>query len=255
MLDVPPQFEVRLASDAADRRAAERLRYRVFVGELGGSGPLVDHRAGCERDRFDDHARHLILIDHARPAADAVVGSYRLIDAQGAAAAGGFYSEGEYDLRPLKQSGRRLMELGRSCVDPAYRGGAAMTHLWQALAGIILAEGIEVLFGVASFPGTDPAALAGPLSLLHHDHLAPPDLRPVSRQAQAAGGLIPAETLDRTAAALALPALIKAYLRLGGRVGAGAFVDRDFQVTDVCLVLDIARLSAQGRALYARPRG
>jgi len=45
-------FLVRLARDSRDLAAAQRLRYRVFVQELGGSGPLVDHAAGLERDEF-----------------------------------------------------------------------------------------------------------------------------------------------------------------------------------------------------------
>ena len=86
---------------------------------------------------------------------------------------GRFYSESEYDLTPLKASGRRLLELGRSCVHPDHRGGTAMFQLWNALADYVLERGIEVLFGVASFHGTDVAALAQPLAWLHHHHLAP----------------------------------------------------------------------------------
>ena len=35
-------LEIRLATDPADLLAAQRLRYRVFVEELGGDGALVD---------------------------------------------------------------------------------------------------------------------------------------------------------------------------------------------------------------------
>ena len=38
-------FQVRLATDERDLLGAQRLRYRVFVEELGGDGPLVDHAA------------------------------------------------------------------------------------------------------------------------------------------------------------------------------------------------------------------
>jgi 1-acyl-sn-glycerol-3-phosphate acyltransferase len=103
--------------------------------------------------------------------------------AEQAQAAGQFYSEDEYDLGPLRASDRRLLELGRSCLHRDYRGGTAMMHLWNGLAHYIAAHGIEVMFGVASFHGTDPARIAGPLSLLHHRHLAPPDVRPEARAA------------------------------------------------------------------------
>jgi putative hemolysin len=246
-----PQCLVRLAEDEADRLAAQRLRYAVFVEELGGSGPLVDHGARLERDRFDAFAEQLVLVDPARDAAalDHVVGVYRLMRDEQAQAAGQFYGADEYDLSPLLATGRRLLELGRSCVHPDYRGGAAMFHLWTALADYVEARGIEILFGVASFHGTDPQALAEPLSLLHHRHLASPELRVRSR-AFTPMNLMPEAAIDRRRAMLQVPALIKAYLRLGGFVGEGAFVDHAFNTTDVCLVMDTARLNARQAAIY-----
>lgn len=246
-------FEVRLAQSAEDLKAAQRLRYRVFVQELGGDGPMVDHDARLEQDRFDPHFKHLILVDHNRTAGpcDHVIGVYRLLDESGAKAAGQYYSEDEYDLGVLKSSGRKLLELGRSCIHPDYRGGTAMMHLWQALAQYVSDEGIEVLFGVASFHGTDVQSLAAPLSLLHHRHLAPEDLR-VRTQPEVFQTMdLTAEVdLDRKAAMLKVPTLIKSYLRLGGFVGEGAFVDHAFRTTDVCLILDVARMSDKQRAQY-----
>ncbi|AHM05023.1 hypothetical protein roselon_02724 [Roseibacterium elongatum DSM 19469] len=249
-------FELRLARDAQDRRAAQRLRYEVFVAELGGDGPLVDHAARLEADRFDPYFDHLLLLDHRRTGDDQVVGVYRVMRLDQAEAAGQFYSEDEYDLTPLRRSGRPLLELGRSCVHRDYRGGTAMMHLWNGLAAYIAAHDIEVMFGVASFHGTDPAPLAAPLSLLHHRHLAPPDIRPAARPPGATRmDLIGAEALDRPAAIRSMPALIKAYLRLGGFVGEGAFIDRAFNCIDVCLVMDVARMSEKHRAIYQRGAG
>ena len=250
-----PHLSLRLATTEADRRGAERLRYVVFVEELGGDGALVDHEARLERDRFDPFFDHLILVDDRRDAAssDHVVGVYRVMTDVAAARAGQFYSEDEYDLAPLRASGRRLLELGRSCVHPDHRGGAAMFLLWSGLADYVLDHGIEVLFGVASFHGTDTEALALPLSYLHHTHLAPPELRVRSRD-YAPMDLLPKDGIDRLAALQAIPPLIKAYLRLGGVVGDGAFIDRPFNTTDVCLVMDTARMNAKARELYARGR-
>ncbi|MFX0541075.1 GNAT family N-acetyltransferase [Roseovarius sp. S4756] len=251
-----PDFELRLAKGASDLRAAQQLRYRVFVEELGGGGAMVDHEAALEMDAFDQWVDHLLLIDHALPGAEGeqVVGVYRLLRADQAARAGRFYSEAEYDLTALRKSGRNLLELGRSCVDARYRGGQALLHLWQGLACYVADHGIEVLFGVASFHGTDPEPLAAPLSLLHHRYLAPPELRARSLVYQPMD-LIAPEALDRRAAMLQVPPLIKAYLRLGGHVGAGAFIDHAFNTVDVCLTMDTARLSASHRALYTGARG
>jgi putative hemolysin len=251
-----PRFTVRLAQGPEDLRAAQRLRYDVFVDELGGGGAMVDHAARLEQDRFDPFFDHLILLDEARDAGDRVVGVYRLLRDDQAAKIGQFYSEDEYDLAVLKKSGRRMLELGRSCLHRDYRGGMAMFHLWNSLAGYVSEHKVEILFGVASFHGTDPDALAGPLSLLHHAHLAPPDLRVRAWPAHfAAMDRIDAEALDRKAAVLEIPALIKAYLRLGGFVGEGAWIDHAFNTTDVCLILDTARMSDRQRAIYSRGVG
>ena len=251
----PPAFITRLAQDARDLRAAQRLRYLVFVQELGGSGAMVDHENQLEQDEFDPFFDHLLLIDPSGDPQDLsdVVGVYRLLPSDRLAMSGRFYSEGEYDLTPLKSSGRRLLELGRSCVHPDHRGGSAMFLLWNALADYVLERGIEVLFGTASFHGTDVQALAQPLAYLHHHHLAPPALRVTARAAHRAEmNLIAPAQLDRRAAMAGTPALIKAYLRLGGFVGEGAWIDHAFNTTDVCLVMDTEKMSAKHRDFYIR---
>ena len=251
-----PVYTLRLAQNARDLRAAQRLRYRVFVQELGGGGPMVDHAAMLERDAFDPHFDHLLLIDrHGDPdLLTDVVGVYRLLPPSGRAAMGRYYSEDEFDLTPLTASGRRLLELGRSCVHPDHRGGAAMLLLWNAVADYVLERGIEVMFGAASFHGTDAAALAEPLSHLYQNHLAPAGLRVRAKAAQRQEmNLIAAP--DRRAALAATPPLIRAYLRLGGYVGDGAWVDRAFNTTDVCLVMDTATMSARHRDFYIRKQG
>lgn len=248
-----PDFTVRLARDDADLRAAQRLRYEVFVREMGGDGDLVDHDSGLERDRFDPYFDHLLLLDAGRgdDVSDQVVGVYRLLTEVGAAKIGQFYSEDEYDLTVLRNSGRRLLELGRSCLHAEYRGGMGMFHLWSALSDYVRDRGIEILFGTASFHGTDIDVLAAPLSLLHHRHLAPADLRVRTREgAFQSMNLIPEGDLDRPAAMRAVPALIKGYLRLGGFVGDGAYVDHAFNTTDVCLILDTARMSEAQARIY-----
>lgn len=249
-----PNLIVRLAETPEDVRLAERLRYDVFVDELGGSGPMVDHVARRERDAFDEVADHLLLQDLRRPGK--VVGAYRLIGEAAAREASGYYSEGEYDLTPLKASGRRLLELGRSCLHPEYRGGSAMLRLWQGLGAYVVDQRIDVLFGVASFHGNDVTPFAEALSDLHHRFLAPPEMRVRARaESFQRMDLVPVDQIDRAAAMRATPALIKAYLRLGGRVGEGAFIDRDFNTIDVCLVMDTAAMSTATRARYGGEAG
>ncbi|KAF0675185.1 GNAT family N-acetyltransferase [Profundibacterium mesophilum] len=251
MSRIEPRFSLRLASCEDDLLRAQRLRYEVFVAELGGDGPMVDHSQRRETDAFDPFYDHLLLCDDARPEEERVIGAYRLLRSDSAAAVGGFYGAAEYDLAPLMRSGRKLLELGRSCLHPDYRGGSAMHHLWSGLADYVRRHEIEVLFGVASFHGTRIAALAQPLSFLHHRYLAPEEIRPVSRRFEPMD-LVADDAIDRLAAIRGIPSLIKAYLRLGGHVGHGAYLDTAFNTTDVCLVLDTARMNPKLATLYGR---
>ena len=247
---------LRLAVTEEDKRGAERLRYKVFVEELGGEGALVDHVGRFERDAFDAVADQLILVDaKVDPAShEHVKGVYRLLRSDQMPKIGRFYSEAEYDISPLIASGRNLLELGRSCISAEHRGGTALFQMWQGLADYVLRHGCEVMFGTASFHGTDLKKLAHPLSHLHHAHMAPPELRALSVAHQPLD-LLAANEVDRPRAMREMPPLIKAYLRLGGMIGDGAYIDHDFNTVDVFLVMDTARMSAKHRALYSAARG
>jgi L-ornithine Nalpha-acyltransferase len=253
------RYRVKLAETEAEREGAQRLRYRVFVEEMGARARPEEQAARREWDDFDPYFDHLILTTldpEITDPLDRVVGVYRLMRGEAARAGRGFYGAGEYDLTPITESGRLCVELGRSCVAPEHRGGPAMHLLWNGLASYVLERRIELLFGVASFHGTDPAPLAEALSYLHHEHLAPPDLRV---RAQAGHfldmNLVPREAIDAPRALQVIPSLIKAYLRTGGFVGDGAFVDRDFNTIDVCVVMDTARMTERYLAFYKRTRG
>lgn len=248
-------FQLKIAATEAELLAAQRLRYRVFVEELGATGPTVDHANRLEFDAFDPFYDHLILIDRRRDPGDLdhVVGVYRLLRSEVALQGPGFYSNAEYDLAPLLATGRHLLELGRSCVDAQHRGGVAMYLLWNALADYVQAHGIEILFGVASYHGTDVARIAQSLAFLHHHHLAPADIRVRVRDGHFQSlDLFPPDAIDRVAAMAQTPALIKAYLRVGGYIGDGAYIDRNFNTTDVFLMMDTDNMSRRHMAAYAR---
>ena len=111
-----------------------------------------------------------------------------------------------------------MLELGRSCLEHDYRGGTALAYLWQAVANYALERKIEILFGVASFHGTDVSELAEPLSLLHHQYLAEENLRPIAKTIQSKNGYFKTRLLDRKSAVLKMPALIKSYIKLGEKL-------------------------------------
>lgn len=242
----PNELCVRLAKTADDLLAVQALRYQVFIKELGGDGTDVDHALQVEADRFDPFCDHLMLEDTA----GRLVGVYRLMTQQMAARAGGFYSDAEFDLTALMTCGKPILELGRSCLHMDYRGGAGMLRLWSGVAEYVARHKIEIMFGVASFHGTDVGAIAGPLSLLDAAHRSQDFFCPARASGAVPMNIMTPETLDRKSAILAMPSLIKAYLRLGGAVGQGAFVDHRFNTTDVLMIVNIAKMDPQTRAAY-----
>ena len=128
------QFTLKIAQSEAELSAAQRLRYRVFVEEMGARPAHEPNGAGHEADAFDPFCDHLILKDESiADDRDNVVGVYRLMQGEIAAAGPGFYGASEYDLRKITNSGRRVLELGRSCVDARYRGSLALHLLWQGV--------------------------------------------------------------------------------------------------------------------------
>lgn len=248
-----PQFEARFAANAAEVEACLKLRYEVFVAELGGDGEGVDRSRLTESDHFDSFCDHILLLDHSK-AGEAVIGTYRVMSAPQAANAGGFYTAGEFDLSKLNGSGLKPLELGRSCLRKDYRGGLGTLYLWQALAKYIEDNEIEILFGVASFHGQKPQNFDHALSFLFYKRQADPQVCPVSLS-YTPMNILPPELVDRTKAMQQMPALIKAYLRLGCGVGDGAFIDRHFNTVDICIVSDATQITSRARSIYARGIG
>lgn len=253
------RFTVRLAEDDADVAAAQRLRYRVFVEEMGATAKPGEMALRRESDRFDPYFDHLLLIDNECADPDierGVVGAYRLMLGRKANQGIGFYGAGEYDLERLVHYPRETLELGRSCVDAEIRGGAGMHLLWTGLGKYVSEHNVEILFGVASFHGIDPSAISQALSYLHYNHLAPEDLRVRAVEENYTDmAILPPDQVEKVEALRQIPALIKAYIRLGGFVGDGAFIDYDFNTVDVCLLMDTSRMVDRYLKFYSRQRG
>ena len=230
---------LRLATRPAEIDAVQALRYRVFYEEMGAVPDRLTSLSRRDADRFDHYADHLIVMDYALgDGPQAVVGTYRMLQREGAAAAGGFYSASEYDIAPLLGFPGRLLELGRSCVDLQYRGRAVMQLLWRGIAAYVFAHEIDLMFGCASLAGTNPDAVAAELTYLHHNHLAPPALRPTAvRNRRVDMNRLPPGAVDARRVLTSLPPLIKGYLRLGAMVGEGAVVDTQFNTIDVAVVV------------------
>lgn len=232
-------LEVTLAESTADVDAALSLRFRVFYEEMGArpSPEMAGRRQ--DFDAFDPVADHLLVLDHSRSdRMDRVVGCYRLMRRDHAEKAGRFYTADEFDIAPILSAGRNVMELGRSCVDASHRNRATMQLLWRGIAAYVYRYDIDLMFGCASLPGTDPDVLAPQLSYLHHFHLAPEEMRPRALPDRYSPmNLMPPDRIDARRVMGALPPLVKGYMRLGGFFGDGAVVDHQFNTTDVCVIV------------------
>jgi putative hemolysin len=230
---------VRVADSAAEIDAVQALRYRVFYREMGAKADTATAASLRDRDAFDAVADHLLVVDHAiGDGPEGVVGTYRLIQREAAARLGRFYSADEYDIAPIVSFPGRILELGRSCVDAAYRSRVAMQLLWRGIAAYVFHYQIDLMFGCASLHGTDPDALAADLTYLYHNHLAPPAVRPraLPHRYVEMRRMSPSQ-IDPKRVQAQLPPLVKGYLRLGGFVGDGAVIDRQFNTTDVAVVV------------------
>lgn len=239
---------VRLAATPGEIDAAQALRYQVFYDEMGAHPDEAARATLRDADRFDAEADHLLVFDGPR-----VVATYRLIRPPAAARLGGFYSADEFDLAPLLAFPGNILEVGRSCVDAAWRDRQVMQLMWQGIAAYVHHHRIDVLFGCASLHGIDPDALAEPLSYLATHHLAPPELRPRALpHRHVAMNRIDLAGRDPRRLLTALPPLIKGYLRLGGFVGDGAVIDAQFNTTDVAIVVRTDQVTERYLRHYTR---
>jgi putative hemolysin len=241
-------LELRLAQTKKDIRRAQRLRYKVFYEE---GGAIPDRTASIiRRDvcRFDSICDHLLVIDLAATnrfgrIKPKIVGTYRLLRQEIAEQHGGFYSAGEFDISPLlaRHAGKRFLELGRSCVLAPYRSKKTLELLWRGIGIYVDHHRIDVMIGCASFPGAEAARHAHALGFLAHCAPTSADWRATAlpgRRAELAP--IDRTTLDARRALAELPPLVKGYLRCGAKFGDGAVVDRQFNTTDVFVVMPVA---------------
>ncbi len=233
-------FEVSLAANEEDIAAAQDLRYRVFYEEMSAEPTAEAARCRREVDPYDTQAEHILIREREH---GTLIACYRLMHRARLPAGAQFYSESEFDLSRLLSHplAAHSLELSRACVAKNFRTMRVPALLFSAIGHYVKHHNIRMLFGCGSLPGTDPDALAMPLSWVWHHHLAPEPLRgkalehlyePMNR--------VEKDDLTAGEALRFMPPLIKGYLRMGCFVGDGAVVDQRFKTTDILLVLPIS---------------
>lgn len=237
------RLEVLWAREPDDVRAAQRLRWSVFVDEMGARiTPPAGTPPWHDADLFDPFCEHLLI--RAWPGdggAPDVVATYRVLTPDAARRVGAFYIDTEFDLVRLRALRPRMAEFGRACVAPAHRQGAALLMLWNALASFVQARGLDCVVGCASVPMRDGGHSAASLwQRLQAQHLAPFEHQVRPRLP------LPVEEL-RSDLPAEPPPLLRAYLRCGARLLGPPAWDPDFQCADLPLLLRLADMPAMFR--------
>ena len=221
-------------------REAQRLRYEVFVNEMGARLPasLAQH----DIDLFDDYCEHLLVRDGETMD---VIGTYRVLTPAQAKRVGGTYTDTEFDLTRLRFMRERMVELGRSCVRSDHRHGGVILALWGALFEFMSRNQLDTMIGCASIPMLHNGMVSGDVaasiwSQVSASHMASVEFHVRPRLA------LPVEQLDRHLQ-VEPPALIKGYLRLGAKVLGAPAWDPDFNSADLPMMMRVADMPARYR--------
>jgi putative hemolysin len=236
-------LDVVWARDESEVREAQRLRYQIFVEEMGARlSPPVGTPAGLDIDVYDAFCEHLLVRTvglHGEPGR--VIGTYRVLTPAAARRIGGLYSETEFDLTRLRPLRGKMVELGRSCVHADHRSGGAILALWGALAEFMVRNELDTMIGCASISMRDGGHVAASLwEQLRHTHLAPIEWQVRPRLP------LPVDELDRHLA-VEPPPLIKGYLRCGAKVLGAPAWDPDFNTADLPMLMRIDDLPLKYR--------
>ena len=236
-LSKQPILSISWARHQDEVEEAQRLRYKIFVEEMGASLPKA--RNGLDQDLFDNWCDHLIVRDEETLR---VVGTYRVLTPHQAAKLGSLYSETEFDLTRLTHLRPKMIELGRSCVHQDYRTGSVIMALWGGLGRYMVQGGYESMLGCASVSMGDGGHYAASLhKRFSESALAPIEYRVFPRLS------LPVESLNQSLN-VEPPPLIKGYLRLGARICGAPAWDPDFNTADFLTLLRLNDMHAR----YAR---
>ncbi len=222
-------------------KEAQALRFRVFGKEMGAK--IKTEAEGLDYDEVDSYCDHLIVYDNINKK---IVGYTRLLNQNQAERLGRFYSQSEFNMDQVLTLPGRFLEIGRTCVDPDYRGGAVLTTLWSALVQYALEGQFNYLLGCASItPGPSGFAIDAVYRNIDEKNIAPPSIQVKPTIP------VPAELrCERDESGI--PPLLKAYFRFGAMVCGEPFWDEDFNCMDLFMLLPLDQLQERYSKHYMR---
>ena len=235
--------EVSWAQHQDEVREAQRLRYDVFVQEMGAR--LPQSLPGHDIDLFDDYCEHLLVRDGA---SGAVIGTYRVLTPAQAKRVGGTYTDTEFDLTRLRFMRERMVELGRSCVHAEHRHGGVILALWGALFEFMARNQLDTMIGCASIPMLHNGIVSGDAAASMWKQLSKTNLASIEFHALPRLPL-PIEELDSDLP-VEPPALIRGYLRLGAKILGAPAWDPDFNTADLPMLMQVKDLPNRYRKLF-----
>ena len=219
--------------DQDEIRRAQLLRARIFNLNNGDINSTEKDKnrfesSHLDKDHFDDICLHLIVKDSL---SNNIVGYSRILTSDIISSPSEFYTASEFVIDKIIEPEKRYMEIGRTCVDPNYRSGAVIGLLWSKIGQYINKHNIDYLMGCASISMHDGGATAiSVVNYLRKSHFTAENMRVEPK--------IPLTQFDvNIEGKQYIPALLKTYLRMGAKVCGEAFVDKDFNVADVVILL------------------
>jgi len=222
-------------------KEAQALRFRVFGKEMGAK--LKTESEGLDYDEVDSYCDHLIVYDNAEKK---IVGYTRLLNQDQAECLGRFYSQSEFHLDQVLALPGRFLEIGRTCVDPDYRGSTVLTTLWSSLVQYALEGQFNYLIGCASItPGPNGFAVTEVYRNIDAKNIAPSSL-------QVTPSIAVPDELRCERDESGIPPLLKAYFRFGATVCGEPCWDEDFNCMDLFMLLPLNQLQARYSKHYMR---
>lgn len=242
ILSQTDRFIVKLAENHEEVEKAQRLRYEVFNLEQG-RGLESAGKYGIDFDEFDKYCLHILVIDKET---DSVKGTYRIHLGSIANSAKGFYSSKEFEIKGLYGIASKCMELGRTCISPDFRTGAAIAFLWTAIVELLNRAKLTHMLGCVSLEATEPK-----IGWAIYEYLAEKGLlsdefsvipRPGFRLPRPSKREIRRVLSDNNMVKKFIPPLFKGYLRLGASICGEPALDREFGTIDYFIMVDITKV-------------